>query len=299
MLGLRSPRSLRVCRALTIDDHSNERPVLLTTGFFRNVKSPAAVVQHADPETLMPEPRFLTDVALAIPLVHELWLNWRAILAEIDAFTTRFNDPFVEYPRYRIRDGGPFLYENEWKVLPTTIIDGEALDATIDSPIGATDTDLKRRHAELLARVRGGMPTLDRILSPAERAGFCANGFISRIKPGTVLQPHTGWVGDWLRVHIGLRTDPGATITVGDETRTWTDGGILAFRDGGPWLHSVVHRGTRERLIISTDLRIAMLAPAFERMGIDMRSLAPFVSGRTTAAFEAAAWQAGPPPGHQ
>jgi len=124
---------------LTIDDHSNERPVLLTTGFFRNVKSPAAVVQHADPETLMPEPRFLTDVALAIPLVHELWLNWRAILAEIDAFTTRFNDPFVEYPRYRIRDGGPFLYENEWKVLPTTIIDGEALDATIDSPIGATD----------------------------------------------------------------------------------------------------------------------------------------------------------------
>jgi len=247
----------------------------------------------------VPEPKFLTDVALAIPLIHELWCHWRAILDEIDAFTARFNDPFVEYPRYRIHDGGPFLYENEWKVLPTTIIDGEALDATIDSPIGAADTDLKQRHAALLALVRGGMPTLDRILAPAERAGFCANGFISRIRPGTVLHPHTGWVSDWLRVHIGLRTDPGARITVGDETRAWTDGGILAFRDGGPWMHSVAHRGTRERLIISTDIRISMLEPAFARMGIDMRSLAPFVSGRTTASSESAAWRTMPGAGHQ
>jgi hypothetical protein len=247
----------------------------------------------------MPEPRFLTDVALTIPVVHELWSHWRQILAEIDAFTAAAGDPFVDYPRYRIHEGGPFLYENDWKVLPTTVIDGEALDATIDSPIGSSDRDLKRRHAELLRHVRIAMPTLDRILSPPERAGLVANGFISRIRPGTVLHPHTGWVPDWLRVHVGLRTDPGARITVGDETRSWTDGGILAFRDGGPWLHSVEHCGTRERLIISTDIRISMLSPSFARVGIDMRSLAPYVGGSTTSDAESRAWATGPTEPHQ
>lgn len=247
----------------------------------------------------MPEPKFLTDVALTIPLVHELWSHWRTILAEIDAFTSRFPEPFVDYPRYRVRPDGPFLYENEWKVLPTTRIDGEALDATVDSPIGATDTDLKQRHAQLLGLVRNQLPTLDRILGPAERAGFCANGFISRIRPGTVLRPHTGWVPDWLRVHLGLRCDPGAMITVGDEVRSWTDGGILAFRDGGPWLHSVEHRGSRDRLILSTDIRISMLAGSFARVGIDMRSLAPYDSGLRVAAAESAAWGSGDSAAHQ
>lgn len=247
----------------------------------------------------MAEPKFLTDVAMTIPLVHELGLHWRAILAEVDSLTTAFHDPFVEYPRYRIHEDGTFLYENEWKVLPTTIIDGEALDATIDSPIGARDVDLKQRHAQLLALVRRGMPTLGRILAPAERVGLVANGFISRIKPGTVLHPHTGWVPDWLRVHIGLRTDPGATITVGDETRSWADGGVLAFRDGGPWQHSVVHCGTGDRLIISTDFRISMLEASFARVGIDIRSIAPYVSRRTTAAAESQAWADAPPAGRQ
>lgn len=247
----------------------------------------------------MLEPKFLTDVAMTIPLVHELGLHWRTILAEVDALTAAFQDPFVDYPRYQIDKEGTFLYDNEWKVLPTTIIDGEALDATIDSPIGSRDTDLKRRHAQLLALVRRGMPTLDAILGPAERGGLIANGFISRIQPGTVLHPHTGWVPDWLRVHIGLRTDPGASITVGDETRSWSDGGVLAFRDGGPWQHAVVHRGHRERLILSTDFRISMLEPSFARVGIDIRSIAPFISGRTTAAAESQAWVTEPRIDHQ
>lgn len=243
----------------------------------------------------MSEPPFLTDVALFIPEVRELLASWESIRDEIDALTARFNNPFVDYPRYRIREGGPFLYENEWKVLPTTIIDGEALDATIQSPIGAGETEMKEAHARLLAFVRANVPTLDRILTPAERAGRCANGFISKIQPGTVLNPHTGWVRDWLRVHIGLRTDPGAAITVGNETRSWTDGGILAFRDGGPWLHSVRHNGTRERLIVSTDFRIAMLGTAFARASIDMRSIAPYVTeaGSTMRQLEANAWRAG------
>lgn len=223
----------------------------------------------------MPEPPFMTDVALFIPEVQQLLAHWTTIRDEIDALAAMYDDPFVDYPRYRIHEGGPFLYEKEWKVLPTTRTDGESLDATM-SPISGV-TDMKEAHARLLALVRSNLPTLDRILAPAERDGLCANGFISRIRPGTILHPHTGWVCDWLRVHIGLRTDPGAAITVGNETRSWTDGGIIAFRDGGPWPHSVRHNGTRERLIVSTDFRIARLGAVFGRAGIDMKSLAPYV----------------------
>jgi hypothetical protein len=223
------------------------------------------------------EPPFLTDVALFIPEVQELLAHWETIRDEIDTFTERFHDPFIDYPRYKLSEGGPFLYENEWKVLPTTITEGEAIDDTVRSPIGG-DMDLRELHAYLVGLVRSNMPTLDRILAPAERARRCANGFISRIRPGTILNPHRGWVCDWLRVHIGLRTDPGAVLTVGIENRTWTDGGVLAFRDGGPYPHSVQHHGTQERLIVSTDFRIAMIGPAFARACIDMRELAPFVS---------------------
>lgn len=227
----------------------------------------------------MVEPYFLNDVALFIPEVQEMLANWETIRNEVDALTVRFNDPFMDYPKYRINnEEGTFLYEKEWKVLPTTIIDGEALDATIQSPIGIGDIELKEVHARLLALVRSNLPTVDRILAPAEKAGRCANGFISRIRPGSLLHPHTGWVCDWLRVHIGLRTDPGASITVGEETRSWTDGGIIAFRDGGPWLHSVRHNGTGDRLIISTDFRISELREAFARASIDMRAISPYVT---------------------
>src|SRR4051812_30173356 len=106
----------------------------------------------------MAEPPFLTDVALFIPEVQEMLAHWETIRDEIDALTAKFNDPFMDYPRYRIREGGPFLYEKEWKVLPTTVVDGEALDATIQSPIGAGDTELKEVHARLLALVRSQLP---------------------------------------------------------------------------------------------------------------------------------------------
>src|SRR5438552_18368577 len=115
-------------------------------------------------EPAMSEPPFLTDVALFIPEVQQFLANWEKIRDEIDVLTAEYN-PFVDYPKYRIRDGGPFLYEKEWKVLPTTIIEGEVLDATM-SPIGGA-TDLKEAHARLLAFVRANVPTLDRILAPA------------------------------------------------------------------------------------------------------------------------------------
>ena len=46
---------------------------------------------------------------------------------------------------------------------------------------------------------------------------------------------------------------------MGPVTRTWQTGQFLAFKDGGPHLHSVVHEGQHERIILSYDLSLNYL----------------------------------------
>ena len=72
-------------------------------------------------------------------------------------------------------------------------------------------------------------------------------------------RPHRGWTPDYLRIHLCLVDDPGCRITVGSETRTWKTGQFLAFKDGGPHLHSVVHEGKHERIVLSYDLNLQYL----------------------------------------
>jgi aspartyl/asparaginyl beta-hydroxylase (cupin superfamily) len=64
-----------------------------------------------------------------------------------------------------------------------------------------------------------------------------------------------------MRIHMGLICDPECKITVDAETKTWTEGKILAFKDGGPYYHSVVHNGTKDRYIFSFDLSLEYLSP--------------------------------------
>lgn len=224
----------------------------------------------------MSEPRFFTDVAIRVPMVQRLMHAWQAIVEELTAFTASGLLTYVDYPKYTIDDSDTCLYENEWKVIPTTRMEGEVLDNLLTAGSGARLLILEGVQQRFVAHVRRHMLVLDSIVREPEEAGLCANGFISRIQPGTMLRPHRGWTPNWLRVHMGLATDPLARLTVGDETRTWTDGQILAFRDGGPYPHSVEHKGTRPRVIVSIDLRMSRLIPYFHEAGIDPQTLAPF-----------------------
>ena len=40
------------------------------------------------------------------------------------------------------------------------------------------------------------------------------------------------------------------------EVRTWKEGEWLAFKDGGNYLHSVEHKGTKPRIVLSLDLKL-------------------------------------------
>jgi hypothetical protein len=238
----------------------------------------------------MSEPRFLCDVAMHVPVVQQLTESWYAIRDELRTYTAGPLLTYVDYPKYKIDHSGTWLYDSGWQVIPTTVMDrAELLAQQADSharqvaathlmgqDVGDDPDALLGLHQAFVAQTRSHMPVLDAILQAPEAAGLCANGFVSRIQPGTRLQPHRGWSPNWLRVHVGLETDPLATITVGGETRTWTEGGALAFRDGGPHAHSVVHAGTAPRVVLSVDLRLSMLTPYFERVGIDVSDLAPY-----------------------
>jgi hypothetical protein len=54
--------------------------------------------------------------------------------------------------------------------------------------------------------------------------------------------------------HLGIICDPNASITVGDKTKTWEEGKILAFKSNGPYRHSVIHNGEIPRIILFVEV---------------------------------------------
>lgn len=188
------------------------------------------------------EPPFWNDFLERIPFCVELQQGFAQILEELMHFV-RGNKPFMEYPKY----GN--LYSNSWEAFPLSIFEGEFI-AMAKGQLGF-DLDT------FVARARQNLPFISQILTPLESAGHLRNVFVSRLVPGSEIHPHRGWTPDFLRIHLGLVCDPQCTITVGTTTQTWTAGQLLAFKDGGPYLHSVSHKGQHERIVLSVDLRIS------------------------------------------
>ena len=185
-----------------------------------------------------------------LPLCQDLLSNFDGIKREITAF---INDRsvLVEYPKYAV-DGGYQLYDNHWTAYPMSRFKDEHV------VLHGTD-ESKNLLEQLIANAKAKMPLIDSIISPYEKSGVLANSFISRLLPGTVIRPHVGWAKSWIRLHLGIICDPGCMITIGNKTRTWEEGKLLAFSDAGPLRHSVRHDGTRERVILSLDLDISWL----------------------------------------
>jgi len=167
------------------------------------------------------------------------------------------------YPMYDINQGDnriPIpLYENLWKVIPFSRLVGEYLSTSNDDHVA-------RYLCELVAFTKDNCPTLAEVISDLESLDLIANCFISKLTPGSIIHPHTGRTQKFMRLHMGLDCDPDCTITVGQQQRVWENGKFLAFKDGGPYLHSVQHKGTKQRIIISCDLDLAYLKSIVPRL---------------------------------
>jgi aspartyl/asparaginyl beta-hydroxylase (cupin superfamily) len=82
---------------------------------------------------------------------------------------------------------------------------------------------------------------------------------LSRMLPGARVAAHRDLdEAGFLRIHLGLATDPQARFRCGGEWRSWQEGRCLAFH--GASEHEVVHDGTRPRVVLIVDVDAESLA---------------------------------------
>jgi hypothetical protein len=191
------------------------------------------------------EPPFWDQELQQVPWALDVLAKAADIREEVLRFIAKYR-PFMPYPKY----GN--LYNNTWDAFPLSVFQGEHIELSKDK--------LALNMAPLIETFRRQLPVSSSTIAPLEAQGHLRNVFVSRLIPGSVINPHRGWTADYLRVHLCLVEDAGCRITVGPQTRTWVTGQFLAFKDGGQHLHSVVHEGTHERIILSYDLSLRYLA---------------------------------------
>lgn len=77
------------------------------------------------------------------------------------------------------------------------------------------------------------------------------SGF-SRLSAGTQLDPHEGYQGDFLRMHLGLIIPEGDLgLRSLDETRGWEEGGVFIFDDRLE--HEAWNRTEEDRVVLLID----------------------------------------------
>lgn len=201
------------------------------------------------------EPPFWEDELTEVPVYQSLLKNYEKIREEVLKFIDRPNGMF-DYPKYDVyRDDGYTkipLYENLWKAVPFSQFIGEF--------IYTEGEDLIAHYVnKIVSFTKENCPTLAETIKELEDQNYIANCFISKLTPGSIINPHRGRTDQFMRVHMGLDCDPGCVITVGNQQRVWEDGKIIAFKDGGPYPHSVKHNGTKQRIIVSCDVDLNYL----------------------------------------
>ena len=105
---------------------------------------------------------------------------------------------------------------------------------------------LKGRVAEHCERCPQTAALMDSLPLP-EAEGWMPETFFSVLAPGEHIIPHYGQMNGRLTVHLGLIIPPECGIRVGDETRGWEEGKVLAFDDS--FLHEAWNRSDSERAV--------------------------------------------------
>jgi len=190
---------------------------------------------------------FHEDKVRHLKVCNDLVANYKQIKKEVLDFI-KTPSSLVDYPNYPI-DGYDKIYENYWKAAPISTFRDEHREL-MGNP------EAIARLQALTENTRKHCPTIVSIISDLENQGILANSFISRLMPGTVINPHVGWANKYMRVHFGIVCDPACKIMIGEESQSWKEGKILAFVDGPPIPHSVEHKGTKERIVLSFDIRL-------------------------------------------
>lgn len=204
-----------------------------------------------------------------LKLFSDLTTKYKTIKTEVLNLYNNNYSILHDYPQYKIQ-GYDCLWENYWKCAPYTQFEGEHVEIHGSAKVkyvsnddnnrlieGNNNDEIYKKVLTLTNLTKAICPTLYSVVEEGDKLGYFRNGFISVLKPGSILNPHSGWTKKFLRVHLGIQCDPQCKITVGQKTQTWQEGKILAFCDGDT--HSVKHLGTIPRIITSIDVSIDWL----------------------------------------
>lgn len=206
------------------------------------------------------------------PICAELIKNFDKLYIELTHFATASShwiSPYFNHMIIHPNTGEEVsLYNNGWTTLSVGYVDEEK--SVTKEFLKFKEEEEKRLNVNLTDTIKKmrkrGLPHLHSIIWKAERDKKLANAFLGTLHPGCVVNPHKGWSDEYLRVHLALSwDDDDVTITIGDETRTWVDGDILAFKDCGPYYISMKNESKdQERLYLSFDLNINYLKEYFD-----------------------------------
>ena len=207
----------------------------------------------------MDEPRFWEEYLKEEPICKQLCENWEIIKDEVLNFKTNYSNFFTKYPKFKVEDPKTKekvkMYENDWVITALSkLSEGYNVENSKAEKTGGSSLEklVKRYRPKLL-------PTLNSIIGDLDKDETISNVFVSILSPGIIIKPHVGYSKEYMRIHLGLVCDPECKITVGEETKTWEEGKILAFKDGGPYYHQVKHDGTIDRYILSVDIKLSYL----------------------------------------
>lgn len=222
------------------------------------------------------QPKFWEDIIRSVPSVVAAVNNWQAILSEFESQIEEtkalwlWSVPRVTISRDDLKSPDSTedikLYSGDkWKIMPAGVAPESAEFLGLGEELGRRVVKMKTKmpYEEGLKKLQETLPFTSSLFSDYSKRGELNNAVLSVLSPGTTINPHRG-DPSIMRIHIGLKCDPNCSITVGNEdvgyeSRTWSPGGVVAFRDGGDFCHSVVHNGKEDRWILMFDIPIDYL----------------------------------------
>lgn len=227
-------------------------------------------------------PEFWDHIIREIPVCKELEKYWQQIR---DEFVSYYDH---EHP-FPVRDADSQNHANP-NMLPSPnlkIKDENGVDeknlysGTWDVCFAGTrplDDGKQWGNTELVSRVvkwktkkdlnyqldysKAYFKTFNSIVEEYADENQCSGAMFSIVRPGTIIHPHMG-SDEIMRTHLCLINDEDCRITVGTKTRMWEEGKILAFKDGNPYPHSVVHSGSIDRVVLIFDFDLKYLRSVF------------------------------------
>jgi len=222
------------------------------------------------------ENEFWDDVVRPLPVCIELEKNFKQIRKEFFSFMSQNScdeskiKRFLNYPNLQMQNQDKNtkqsnLYSGDWNV---------CFAGTDASPFKEWGNyELLEKIVKWKTKIsmnsqidyaKSQFPTLNSIIEKYADKGQCSGAVFSILKPGTLIHPHND-SENIMRCHMCISGDDECTITVGNKTRKWTEGEILAFKDGPPYLHSVAHNGTKDRVVLIFNFDLNYLRAKFPK----------------------------------